>query len=418
MKRAIVLSGGGAKGAYEIGVWKALRKLHIKYDIVTGTSVGALNGVFLVQNDYLKAKKLWNNINFELIFDNKVLERFNNAKNTKDLILMFGTNLIKQGGMDVHNLENLVNVNFNHRKFFKSKKDYGIVTFNSTKLKPCILKKKDLTKDNLKDYVIASASCFPFFKMKEIEEDKYMDGGFYDNLPINLAIEMNADEIIAIDLKAPGIIRPIPRQYKDKVTYIKPHNNLGHFLNFNKEQSKKNIKFGYNDTLKVFNKLDGIHYTFKKNQIKKLSKKYQDIFFKNLENALNNDKKKILIDSIITDLTRARIFGIKEKDLDKIFLETLEYAAKSFDINETKIYNYKTFNRRLIKAFISYKDTKLNMSIDTLKSKKYNNFENSKKVILQFSKLLDKSNTKDISNLAISYPKEFLSSIYLKTISR
>ena len=30
MKRAIVLSGGGAKGAYEIGVWKALRKLHIK----------------------------------------------------------------------------------------------------------------------------------------------------------------------------------------------------------------------------------------------------------------------------------------------------------------------------------------------------------------------------------------------------
>ena len=41
MKRAIVLSGGGSKGAYQIGVWKALKKMHIDYDIVTGTSVGA-----------------------------------------------------------------------------------------------------------------------------------------------------------------------------------------------------------------------------------------------------------------------------------------------------------------------------------------------------------------------------------------
>ena len=50
--RAIVLSGGGSKGAYEIGVWKALRKLHIKYDIVTGTSVGALNAALMTQKTY------------------------------------------------------------------------------------------------------------------------------------------------------------------------------------------------------------------------------------------------------------------------------------------------------------------------------------------------------------------------------
>ena len=49
MKRAVVLSGGGSKGSYEIGVWKALRRLHIKYDIVTGTSIGALNGALMTQ---------------------------------------------------------------------------------------------------------------------------------------------------------------------------------------------------------------------------------------------------------------------------------------------------------------------------------------------------------------------------------
>ena len=48
---AVVLSGGGARGAYEAGVWKALKKLHIKYDIVTGTSIGANNGFMMVQKD-------------------------------------------------------------------------------------------------------------------------------------------------------------------------------------------------------------------------------------------------------------------------------------------------------------------------------------------------------------------------------
>ena len=55
MKRAIVLSGGGGKGAYQIGVWKALRKKKIHYDIVTGTSVGALNGALMTQKEYHKA---------------------------------------------------------------------------------------------------------------------------------------------------------------------------------------------------------------------------------------------------------------------------------------------------------------------------------------------------------------------------
>ena len=54
MKRAIVLAGGGSKGSYQIGFFKAIKKLGIKYHIVTGTSVGALNGVLFVQDDLKK----------------------------------------------------------------------------------------------------------------------------------------------------------------------------------------------------------------------------------------------------------------------------------------------------------------------------------------------------------------------------
>ena len=39
---ALVLAGGGAKGIYQIGVWKALRELDICYDVVVGSSIGAI----------------------------------------------------------------------------------------------------------------------------------------------------------------------------------------------------------------------------------------------------------------------------------------------------------------------------------------------------------------------------------------
>ena len=59
MKRALVLSGGGAKGAYQIGVYKALKRLNIKIDIITGTSIGSINGAALAAGDYFKLKKFW-----------------------------------------------------------------------------------------------------------------------------------------------------------------------------------------------------------------------------------------------------------------------------------------------------------------------------------------------------------------------
>lgn len=58
-RRAVVLAGGGSRGAYQIGVWRAMQELGISYQIVTGTSVGALNGAMLVQGDYEPARRMW-----------------------------------------------------------------------------------------------------------------------------------------------------------------------------------------------------------------------------------------------------------------------------------------------------------------------------------------------------------------------
>ena len=58
----LVLDGGGARGAYQIGAWKALREAGVRINAVAGTSVGALNGALICMDDPEKAEKIWQEI--------------------------------------------------------------------------------------------------------------------------------------------------------------------------------------------------------------------------------------------------------------------------------------------------------------------------------------------------------------------
>ena len=66
---AIALEGGGAKGGYEIGVWKALDEAGIKYNAVSGTSVGALNGGMMAMRDLNGAMNAWLDMRLSKIMD-------------------------------------------------------------------------------------------------------------------------------------------------------------------------------------------------------------------------------------------------------------------------------------------------------------------------------------------------------------
>ena len=67
----LVLEGGGAKGAYQIGAWRALKEAGVKIKGVAGTSVGALNGALICMDDYENAKKVWENITYSKIMSVK-----------------------------------------------------------------------------------------------------------------------------------------------------------------------------------------------------------------------------------------------------------------------------------------------------------------------------------------------------------
>ena len=371
MKTAVVLSGGGTKGSYQLGVWKALRELHIKYDIVTGTSIGALNGVLMCENSYFKAKRIWRKLNLEYLFN-----ELPKSNKEIDILKLFGGNFIKNGGMDIKKIESILEDNVNKRKFYNSKIDYGLITYNFTTKKPLILSKEKIPRDKLIDYLMASATCYPAFKMKEIDGDKYIDGGYYDNLPVELAIELGAEFLIIVDLGSPGF-KKRPSKNIDSIL-IKPKNNISFFLNFDEKAAKINVKFGYNDTLKAFKKLDGNKFTFKNNTI-------STYYLNNKDNLLDTTEKK--------------------------FLTSIEELGKIFKLDESKIYSLNSFIKALNKK-IELEDSLDKNTIKSIKSltKKIN----SKTLILFFLNHLE--NNKTPRKLSKVFSKEFKLARYLQIL--
>lgn len=381
--RAVVLSGGGSKGSYQIGVWKALRKLKIKYDIVTGTSVGALNGALMVQNKFHKAYKLWKEINMSTLFG----EDIKNPKTKKELVKIYRTNFFKNGGMEVVELQNLIDKNINKDTFFKSKINYGLVTINLSGKKALQLEKSKIKQEKLSDYLIASASCYPAFQAKDIDGKKYIDGGMFDNLPINLAVKLGADEIIAVDLCAPGVKQRVKDKKNLKITTIKPNNKLSNFLNFNEEEAKINIKYGYNDAMKIFDKFYGKKYTFKKRHFIQISEDYKQVYIKKVKDILHN-KRLLTLDVNLIDTD--------------FILRVAEEAGKIFNIDDFKIYSFKKYNKLLIKKVKTIIKSDKN-------NKKINN-------IINLYNACSSNNYKDIGLKNIFSSKELLIAIYLYSV--
>lgn len=416
MKRAIVLSGGGSKGAYQIGVWKALKKMHITYDIVTGTSVGALNAALLVQKDYLKALWLWFNMDFKLIFDQKIDGNYT-TKQGKNNILKTYTHAVLEGGMNIEKLEQTVLKVLNVKKIYRSSINLGIVTVKIPTLKPILLTKNQIAPDQLKDYLIASASCFPAFQKKAIGDSFYIDGGLYDNLPINLAIEMGATEVIAVDLHEIGIKRKI-KNSEIPITYISPRNDTGSFLVFNKDMSRRCMRLGYNDTMKIYGHLDGDTYTFCKNHMQKNYDFYHTKYLQMIKKYLEYKKDQNLLDRLIqVSVLKRVILNQTEKTLYQDFNHQIELLGKAFHIDDSKIYSIRKFNQLLKEA---YQTLEADPSVEeNIQNHKYKLLFHNAYTIKYLYDLMNKSKKipyQKICRLSVLFPNEFLQAIYLKVI--
>lgn len=263
----LVLAGGGTKGAYQVGVWKALQELQINIKGISGTSIGALNGALFLQNDFNSIIKMYEKIKIENIMK---VEGVDENKNIFDLSNIFNlaANYRKQKGIDNTPLREMIKQHIDMEKLYKSDIDFGLVTYSVKNKIPLQKFKNEIPKDQMEDYLLAS-SCFPIFKPQNIDGEEYFDGGLYDNTPSNMLIEKGYKNIIIVDIAGLGF----SRKTINKDIYVKvisPSEDLGGTFEFNHERIINNMKLGYLDTMRCFNKLQGHTYFFNPKEFAKL----------------------------------------------------------------------------------------------------------------------------------------------------
>src|SRR5699024_2986094 len=202
----IVLEGGGARGAYQIGAWRALREAGVRISAVAGTSVGALNGAFICMDRLEQAEEIWKNISFSRIMDvddAQMRKLFDGELPLKEAVTGI-LHRLGSGGVDVTPLKELLANYVDEDAIRNSPIPLYILTFNVDAFQELELNIKDVEPGMIKDYLLASAYIFPLFKNERINGKKYIDGGAINNVPLGTLIDRGYRDIIMVRIFGPG----------------------------------------------------------------------------------------------------------------------------------------------------------------------------------------------------------------------
>ncbi|MBI9099310.1 MAG: patatin-like phospholipase family protein [Spirochaetaceae bacterium] len=258
----LVLSGGGAKGVFHIGAWKALKELDIEVNAFIGNSIGAIIAGFLAQGNEEKLYFIGDNIAIDYLIriPDELIENGELKVNFKHLTSFrtFYKEALAGGGFDTSPLKKILHESLDERIIRNSGNDLGVVTFNISDMRPSEVFLEQMEEGTFIDYLMAS-SAFPGFHHPVIKGKKYIDGGVYDNIPYRLARSRGYRKIITIDISGMGVNkRPVIEG--TETIYIKNSINIGGVLDFNKEFLSRFMELGYLDTMKTFGKLKGLDY--------------------------------------------------------------------------------------------------------------------------------------------------------------
>jgi len=207
--RALVISGGGSKGAFAGGVAQYLiEELGNDYDLFLGTSTGSLLISHLALNKAKKIKKVYTSVNQDSIFSNRpfLIKR----KHGHDQISIDHFNVIRnfmKGKKTFGESENLKKLILNtlSREEFEAlkvgKKDI-LVTVSNISLNEVEYKSiRDYSYEDFCEWIWISCNYVPFMSLVQKNGCEYADGGFGSMVPIEEAIHRGATEIDAIILQ-------------------------------------------------------------------------------------------------------------------------------------------------------------------------------------------------------------------------
>ncbi len=354
----LVLEGGGAKGAYQIGAWKALREEGVKIKGIAGASVGSLNGALICMDDLDRAEEIWKNIDYSQVMSvsNETMEALKKkdfkSLNLQELIAK-GFQLVKDGGFDITPLKDLIaNVVGDEARIVDSDRELYSVTYSVSDHKELVVDLRKGEMGTVKDMLLASA-YFLAFKNEKLGGKRYMDGGGFNNVPLDVLIDHGYEDIIVIRIYGWGADKERVVKIPDgtKVYHIAPRQDLGGILEFDKKQARKNLTLGYYDAKRFLYDLAGrIYYIdapktepyyFDKmmSEMELLKLYMKDMIGENGLEALSG--YRVFTETLFPKL--ALDFKLKEGwDYKDMYLGLLEDLAKRLKVKRFRIYTVET----------------------------------------------------------------------------
>ncbi len=336
----VVLEGGGARGAYQIGAWKALSEAGVKIRAVAGTSVGALNGALMVMGDIETAENIWQEMTYSRVMDveDEWMKRLMNREAPIGEVLSEGFRVLSEGGVDITPLRELIHEYVDEEKIRSSGIEFCLTTFSVSQMKEIDISIQDIPEGLLEDFLLASAYLLGF-KNEKLHGKIYVDGGFVNNVPTNSLIARGYDDIIQIRIYGPGRTPRVKKTERTKIHEIAPTAKLGSIIEFDKGRSRTNMKLGYYDAKRMLYGLVGRIYYIEQTR--------EEWYYKKILKEMNEIERAEIA------LTLKLSLGSTDMEL---YLSMLEASAKCLKVPKYQIYTIQGLEWETEKRYEAMED--------------------------------------------------------------
>ncbi len=237
----LVLAGGGGKGSFQIGAFKAIRELipDIRITGIAGTSVGALNLALFAQNDQEVAEAVWSSISPSMFLDTN--------------LSMFD---MKEGLFLRDGLLELIEQYVNLELLSESKIPLYCTTakFDSASMKHAVYHLLNgMSLDRIKQVLLASSALSFVYEPVMIDGSIHKDGGLCDNTPVYPLYQLGIRQFIVISLDVDATVNKYLYEGA-RFLHIKPGRSIGRLLDgaldFSAKNAKLRMRQGYVDAVR------------------------------------------------------------------------------------------------------------------------------------------------------------------------
>lgn len=284
--------------------------------------MGALNGALVCMGDVEKAEDIWKQMTFSTVMDidDDWMERlFQKEMSLREFLNELKT-LLKDGGVDITPLRQLIHETINEEAIRRSGKEFCLLTFSLSEFRELDLEMEEIPEGMLEDFLLASAYLIGF-KNERIHGKKYIDGGVVNNVPLGSLVKRGYKDIIEVRIYGPGR-EPKVRMPDDGVKYeIAPRVKLGSIIEFSGKRSRQNLMIGYYDAKRMVYGLEGFMYY--------LEQTHDEAYYEELMKEIREIEKAEIAFVLKLPL------GFSDQEL---FMGMLEAAAKLLRIPKYQIY--------------------------------------------------------------------------------